>query len=995
MMLVGVLLTRNIPGLNTSIRCYQYFSIQEDFNVADISSHENLCFCGSGKPYSQCCGHSAVVIHFSRGKRNRYGSIIENAVGEIIDYAKQYFYNWESAALSRFTSYAQDNHISDEFMRTFYEWFVMDFRFHQDVSTIIDFYLAENDGKFNDTQRQIIQAIRNSYLSLYRILWIKNNALAVRDILTGREFNIEKNLGSLNRVIHEGMLLLGRMVTVGHTSLLMRRPQAVLSGNRQYLCEEINSIRLQEGINDPAVFQKEFAEVACGLIMDLMQGIKKNRLKTRSIAFSQQENEKLAGSILSHHEFALLEEHEKWLKFTWNNKNASFTRLYLGSGSLLAAADDLSDLISIVQKIDLIWESITDNETGEWKEGCCFPSEQEAEEVLVDVMHDKYFEEWINTPHLELEDLTPLQAIKDVKGRVLLENLLSDLEDMELRAKSKDEYYFPTSVIRTRLSLNREEISRELLQPEAIALQVNRHRIMQELSPYVTVYNWINEEIRTVAAAAYDYYSKNEDDRKKLAWVLFMWNEFSKIYRPKVYMINAWLAALEYSYLFFKGEKFGYAQVARKFKVSTLLLSKKAQLIIRHFGDVPLQLDTDLAAYPYWSELGNRERINVYEEVKQLLKIFTYTVKENWGQEEQQIHNDFYNNINTSGKFWQGSTSSIYHEFYTQYYELDCLNSASSTIANLFWENQAKRFPPSLKTAAFNLMTSYVGAYRIIPAGRNELIFEDYFTGKRYEMFGNFGTNAHKNIVPGMLVITRLLPLGGEMWVTEPMFIVLPDMLDLFEKNYQMLMERYNPYDITDVVYLKIRGKKILKANIMAIDDTEQNTVSMMNQPLQMEWQAANLMHGEKVSGLLGKCSKFRCLHQDQERASFLWICNNSAMNYQWGYLLIKSGTMLISAPPAKELDRFIKDIRRAVKSADIVVAFRPFKARVKILKEIEQLFIEDLALFFNKNSDLSLKLLRQDNLPDDNQEWSQGIFLLKLGTLLMDYLHESNKPTR
>lgn len=965
--------------------------------MTNISSHESSCACGSGKPYEQCCGssESCVVIHFPRSKKNKYSSLIENAVGELTDYARQYFYNWETAAHSHFTSYTQGNHIDEEFTQLFKEWFVINFRFHKDVSPVIDFYLAENDGKLDVKLIPVFNAIRDSYLSIYRILWIKNNTVAVRDILTGLEFNIEKDFGSLNRVLQEGILLLARIVNIGNTSVLMGRPKVVFSGDRHYLYEEINSLRVAEGINDPILFQKEFAEIACGLIMDLKQGIKKNRLKSRSLNFARQESDSFLQKILANSEFALLESNDKWLKFTWDNKNAAFTRLYFGSKNLIVAADDLSDLINIAQRINLMWESFADPLSAEWVEGYSFSTEEEAEEILVEVMHDKYFEEWINTPHLELEEMTPLQAIKDTRGRILLESLLGDLETVELQARSKGEYYFPTAVIRTRLNLDRDKISKELLQPEAIALQVRKHRVMQELSPYVTVYNWVNDEIRLVAIAAFDYYGKIQGEKEKLAWILFMWNEFSKIYRPKVSQTRDWLAALEYCYLLFKGEKINFAPVAKRFSVSTSLVSKKAQLIVRHFQNVPVDFSADLITYPYWNEIANREKINTYEEVKQHLKIFSYSVKQLWGKAEQQVHEDFYDSINTSGKFWQGNTSSIYADFFKQYYELDCQNSESSTIANLFWESQAKRFPPCLKTASFNLMTSYVGAYKIITTGKNELIFEDYFTGKKYEMYGNFGANVHQNIVPGMLSITRLLPLDGHMWVTEPMFIVLPDMLDLFEKNYQMLMERYNPFDISDILYLKNRGKSILKANIMAIDDIEQNTVNMLSQPLQMEWQVANVMHSEVVVELLNKCKKFRPLENNQERTSFIWICNNSEPNYQWGYLMIKQGFMLISAPPGKNLTKFNKDIRRAVKSADIVIAFRPFQARIKILKNIEKMFIADLAGFFHQNPDLSLNLLRQDNLTDEDQEWSQGIFLLKLGTLLMDQLHETNQPTR
>ncbi|HNX28237.1 MAG TPA: SEC-C domain-containing protein [Syntrophomonadaceae bacterium] len=966
--------------------------------MANIPSHENSCSCGSGKPYEQCCGSPEIgtVIHFHRGRKNKYSSMIENAVGELTDYARQYFYNWKSAAYSRFTSYAQENHIDDEFIQLFREWFIINFRFQKDVSPVIDFYLAENDDKLDERLVPIFKALKESYLSIYRILWIKNNTMAVKDILTGKEFNIEKDLGSLNRVLQEGLLLLARIVNIGNTSVLVGKPKIIFSENRHYLNEEINSIRAVEGISDPTMFQREFAEVTCGLIMDLYKGIKKNRLKSRSFTFALPERDQFLQRLLANPELALLERNDKWLKLTWNNKNSAFTRLYLCRSNLIVTADELNDLINIVQRINLLWESFTASQPAEWTEGYSFSSEQEAEEILVEVMHDKYFEEWINTPHLELDEMTPLQAIKDTRGRILLESLLNELEIMELRARSRGEYYFPIAVMRARLSLDRDRISKEMMQPEAIALQVRKHRTAQELSVYVTVYNWVNDETRTVAIAAFDYYSRNAADKKMQAWILFIWNEFSKIYRPKISQPREWLAALEHSYLTMKGEKINLAAVAKKFNVSTSLVSKKAQLIVRHFQNIPLNFSTELVTYPYWNEINNWEKIKAYEEVKQHLKIFSYSVKQEWGKAEQHVHEDFYDNINTAGKFWDESNSSIYEQFYQQYYELDCQNSESSTIANLFWESQAKRFPASLKTAAFNLITSYVGAYKIIPVGRNELIFEDYFTGKRYNTYGNFGANVHHNIVPGMISITRLLPLdANHMWVTEPMFSVMPDMLDLFEKNYQILMERFNPFDITDIIYLKNRGKSILKANIMAIDDIEQNTVNMMNQPLHMEWQIASVMHSELLLELLFQSKKFQLLHNDQERASFIWINKECEQNYQWGYLIIKQGYLLVSAPPGKELNKFIKDIRRAVKCADIVIAFRPFKARIKILKTVENLFVADLADFFHLNPDLSLNLLRQDNLADEDQEWKQGIFLLKLGNLLMEHLNEINKPAR
>ena len=229
----------------------------------------------------------------------------------------------------------QEHHIDEEFVPLFFECFIINFRFQKDVSPIIDFYLAENDEKLDKKYVPIFQALKDSYLSIYRILWIKNNTLAVRDILTSREFILEKDLGSLNRILQEGLLLFARIANIGNTAVIVGKPRATFSENRHYLYEEINSIRAEEGIADPACFQKEFAEVACGLMMDLKKGIKKNRLKSRTLSFTVYDSDRFRQKLLDSLEFALLEHRDNLFKFTWNNKNASFTRLYLTEKNLI------------------------------------------------------------------------------------------------------------------------------------------------------------------------------------------------------------------------------------------------------------------------------------------------------------------------------------------------------------------------------------------------------------------------------------------------------------------------------------------------------------------------------------------------------------------------------------------------------------------------------------------------------------------------------------
>ena len=158
----------------------------------------------------------------------------------------------------------------------------------------------------------------------------------------------------------------------------------------------------------------------------------------------------------------------------------------------------------------------------------------------------------------------------------------------------------------------------------------------------------------------------------------------------------------------------------------------------------------------------------------------------------------------------------------------------------------------------------------------------------------------------------------------------------------------------------------------MAVDDLEQNAVHLAKQPLQMKWQIASVMHSELMLDLLYQCKNFRLLHSDRERACFIWMINDQGKSYQWGYLIIEQGYLLISMPPGKDINRFIKDIRRTVKSADIVVAFRPFKSSIKTLKAVENYLSRSGEFFPTLNS--SARIL-------DDEDWNgkQG-FLLNWG---------------
>jgi hypothetical protein len=682
----------------------------------------------------------------------------------------------------------------------------------------------------------------------------------------------------------------------------------------------------------------------------------------------------------------LLDRKEKWLKFVWDNDSERFSRLYVGTDRIIAAAEMQEDLNFAIGQISSI---LGLEETNSWKEGYRLSGEEDSEELLIEIMHDKYIEEWLATPNIELENMTPLLAMKDIKGRVLLENLLNNMELTELRASIRGGYALPTSEIRTKLGLNKDRVQREMMAPEAISIKVKQNRSKQDLSAYVISYNWVNEGCERVAAYLFDlYYYQGTHHENRLAWLLYIWHEFSTIYRPHVTRVKVWAAALEEAFPA-QGESAKSIKEEIEMNLFRGLINRKSNLINGHLQRYPLPDVLKPLAHPQWAELDNRKKVCVYRDLILRLQVFARSDTANDPDRQEKARIEFNRDINTSGLYWDEETRDTWQEFFKLFYLLSYKAPNSLTLAHRFWEEEAKRYPPYLKLAAFNVMMSFIGAYSAEPGETGLLIFEDLFTGVKHKGYGRIARNVHKHIIPGTVVITRLLPVGEWSWVDNPIFTLAADMRGLFEQNLQMLMEQLAVNDIGNPDYLKQRGLLILRAYIKTVADFEQNALNLIKQPLEVQWRIAEQLDHQESCRLLTMNERFQLLYTDASRSSYIWIGANN-QGYDWGYVLVESGRLLLCCPPGKDENKFRKEIRRSFKVADIVVACREFKDGTEAIQHLNLKLVNDLACYLNLYPQLMPLLFSPDDLPDKEEEWLQGLFLYRLASMVMQKLRNN-----
>ncbi len=946
---------------------------------------ENTCSCGSGKSVHDCrCKiDGGQVIHFALGRRSNYHICMADMSADLIDYAQRYYYLWEASARTRFTSQSQIHELNSSFLSIFWHWFIANYRIHDDVSPIIDFYLAENEDNLGDREKIVLEALRQSYLSVYQVLWIKNNTMAVRDIFTEEIFTLDRDLGKKISGIINGALIFMRLVRMSNIVLPVGKPVILHVENKSRILQEMDVYKNQEGFNDPRSILQNRAEKLCGLILDLAHG-QKNRVIAKSRVFESCDTRYIVKSVINSHQFIFLERNEKWLKYTRKNEMGIFSRLYIAPQLLIVVSENYQELENTINILSLVLDEGEDGLQPSWLDGYSFDYPEAAELFNLEIMHDMYLEEWMDSPLPELNDMSPLEAVADIKGRVLLASMLEDWETLELRAQSKGEYYLPVSVIRTKLNLDKNRFRREMLQPEAIAVQVDIYRSRQALDSYVWKYQWAGDDYQKVAAAAVDRFQQRRLSVEQLAWILYMWNEFSSIYHPAMSKPRGWLAALEYAYLECTGSPCGYGAIVKKYSVPIWSLSLRAQLIVRHFKRYPLDFGRSVVKHPKWDSLNTENKTQIYDEVRQHLRLYSYSYVN-----EEQAKNDFYESIKGSGTYWSQKTAQLFDQFFQDYILFDRVYEQGTTMAYQFWEDHACRFPSHLKAAAWNLMISCVGAYRATPLPGNRLLFEDIFTGKCCDAFGNFSHYVQEEIVPGMIVLTRLLPMNGQQWIREPFYVLLPDLSELFDKNLSNLMEKIGHIDEGDFLFRKKRGEYLIKAYIMALHDMEQNTLEALKKPLQLRWLKAELGEHQAAKILLENSRKFALLRSEEGITTLLWTHFISRSNNQWGYIILTGSSILVFAPPGKDINRMLKNLRQVLRKSDLIVGFRDYKARLVDLKALEDLLIHDLAAYLNSFPDQAMSLLRQDMLGDEEKEYEQGVFLIKLGSMLMDHLEE------
>lgn len=171
------------------------------------------CPCGSGKKYKNCC------LNKDRARRIRdsaWRGEEQVTLQKLLAFVQRPAFNPQTVVASNLFwngNYGAEglNALDSDEMGRFLDWYMLDFRLEENRKRPVDLFLEEMGTTLLPGQRELVQAWRDSHLSLYRIVAPAHlGILSVLDVFQETPEKVDDH--GLGRLALVGDLILGRIL---------------------------------------------------------------------------------------------------------------------------------------------------------------------------------------------------------------------------------------------------------------------------------------------------------------------------------------------------------------------------------------------------------------------------------------------------------------------------------------------------------------------------------------------------------------------------------------------------------------------------------------------------------------------------------------------------------------------------------------------------------------------------------------------------------------
>ncbi|MGI5880867.1 MAG: MbcA/ParS/Xre antitoxin family protein [Syntrophomonadaceae bacterium] len=316
----------------------------------------------------------------------------------------------------------------------FSEWLWFD-RIDTEQPSLAEQYLLEQGEYLQEPLKSCLEALAKSHLSVYRVLESSDLRLQLRDIFNQEEMTVM--LREAWDPSEKQILLMGRLVQLEGNHIfsgpvLMMEDNA---GQEQFLTEHRVYWNCLMSTYEPLPLPLPLpAPILYGLFDHAFKKICFNLDDLRLVSLTNKEHSDLLIRLTAETELKHLHDTGEVSWFTLTPETNGYARLALGKQFLAITADiitELNLLITITARLlpEKPWQIVNSALLES-------PPETKYSAIWFMFLKDRQTEQWLNTPHTELDNKTPTEMLAEPDGR---QRLLSLLDDFSTDINSEEE----------------------------------------------------------------------------------------------------------------------------------------------------------------------------------------------------------------------------------------------------------------------------------------------------------------------------------------------------------------------------------------------------------------------------------------------------------------------------------------------------------------------------------------------------------------------------
>lgn len=387
----------------------------------------DLCPCGSGKKYKNCCLRLDEIAEPGLDMFQRYNHLLTEIKLKLDRQQGTAIKKIRRDARNKFLRFSSSKALPPDHETIFSDWLWFDRR--EDGYTPAEAYLKEHGGLLDKTWVDCLQALTKSYLSIYIPLQASDATLFLADLCTGANCQVMLREPWEMEEDLQNLLLLGRVLDIPQGSIFSGMVLVLKNdaGQKDFIRRNLDYFINLSGLAGLDLV-KQYPEIIYGIFDHALNKTKLSLSDIRVVSLEPAEYQ--LKEILNPTLLTPLYNTSGWQWFQPCDCQG-YAHIAIGAGKILVCTDlaeDLPLINTLLEKCNL--QNIRN------VSNLLQPPRPEDSHLWFTIMKDQETERWMHTEQRELDGKTPAEWLQTERGK---EKLLTLLHSIITASQSDEE----------------------------------------------------------------------------------------------------------------------------------------------------------------------------------------------------------------------------------------------------------------------------------------------------------------------------------------------------------------------------------------------------------------------------------------------------------------------------------------------------------------------------------------------------------------------------